>query len=304
MQAKWKAKMSEEQDITVETEVDAPESVEDVKVENVQNDEPELKEDENSQDEGEAEEEQPKTVEEKLADFEAKYEEKTRAIEAMQKKIDRQTAAYNAAQRAIQERDARLNEIMKSNAPEEKEPVVDDYETYDEYTNALADFKAKKILKEQEQKALVEKRTEEYNKLLAERASYVSGQEIEYIKENPRYEASKKEFDNFVKSAGIPQEVENAIVEAAFLGNVPQVIDYFGANNGEKLDEFEKISKLNPIQAAIEIYKIQQKLSSKPAAKKVEPLPRPVNAPKGGKSANKSLDDMSYEELKKRMGKK
>lgn len=293
MQAKpkGKAKMSNE-DVKIETTADADN---DVTVEEVQNevsddnDETQVESTEDTE-----EEEQPKTVEEKLAEVEAKYAEKERSVEAMQKKIDRQTAAYNAAQKAIQERDARLAELSNVNKPEVKEPSIDDFDTHEEYVNALADFRAEQRVRNKERELLQKQQQEAMNKMARERANLALQQEAEYIKENPRYEASKSEFESFVQTANVSPAVEQAIVESAFLGNVPAVIDYFGANNGERMDELAKISQMSPIQAGIEIYKIQQKLASKPKdVKENQPLPKPVSAPKGSKKAkvlNSSVD--------------
>lgn len=276
------------QDVTVEAA--AVEADNDVTVEEVQKQEPEIKDDvednaETESQEGEGEEEQPKTVEEQLAEAKEQADNAKKAQEAMQKKIDRQTAAYNKAQEALQkERQERQAALEKLNPVEEEEPQSDDFDTYQEYVDALSDFKAKQILQQKEVEFAQAKEKEAQIKMAQERDNIVKEQENEYVKVNPRYKASKNEFDQCLKTLNVNPQTENAIVEVVFDGNVPMLIDYFGSNNGEKLDEFEKITQLPPVKAAIEIYKIQQNLVA-PQVEKEKPLPKPVKAAPATKSS-------------------
>lgn len=296
--------MSNEQEVALETPTVA-ETDNEVKLEEVQKEEPENTDDaqdesqaDESQKEGETEEEQkPKTVEERLAEIESKYEEKSRAAEAMQKKIDRQTAAYNELQRKLQEERAQIQAKLNDNQEQAQEPNIDDYDSHDDYVNAVADYRAEQRVKAKERELLEKQQQEVVQKLAQERAQTALQQEAEYLKENPRYKASKSEFESFISTANVPPEVERAFVETAFLGNVPEIIDYFGANNGERLGELEAIAKMSPYQVAIEVYKIQQKLSSKPKEETKKPLPKPVVVPKGQSKASKSGKAMSPQEL-------
>lgn len=282
-------------DVTVEPSNDETE-IEDVKVEEAQAEEPEQQDDQ-SQTEGETEEEQkPKTVEERLADIEARYEEKVREAEAKQKKIDRQTAAYHELQKRLESERQAIQ--AKLEAPKDDAPNIDDYDTHEDYVNAVAEYKAKQLIKAKEQEFYQKQQQETMQKMQQERAKIALEQEAEYLKINPRYEASKNEFDSFVKTLQVDQAVENAIVEAAFIGNVPSIIDYFGGNNGERLDELAEIARKSPAQAAIEIYKIQQKLG-KPERKEEKPIPKPVASPKGTGKASKPVKDMNGKELLK-----
>lgn len=280
------------QDVTVEAT--AAKADNDVKVEEVQNEAPETKDEtgeetqaEESNQDGEAEEEQkPKTVEERLAEAEERTKNLEREAEAKQKKIDRQTAAYNELQRALEkermERQAKLDKVEQK-----PEPKVDDFETYEEYVDALSDYKADLRLQQKEAEMFEKQQAEKQQQLLQERARIRQEQETEYLKSNPMYKAAKAEFESFASRADIPTEVGNAIVEVVYKGNIPQVIEYFGANNGERMDELIAITKMSPVEAGIEIYKVQQKLGA-PKKEETKPLPKPVKAAPASKST-KSL---------------
>jgi hypothetical protein len=284
---------NEAQDVTVETPT-AEAADNDVKVEAVETEVEETEVKTSPETEGDITE-----AEEPQETVEAKLERLERENAGKQKAIDRKTAAYHSAQRALDERNRQIEELKAISKPEEQqEPVIDDFETHDEYVNAVADFRAEQRVQAKEQELLQAQKQEAINKVANERAAIANKQKAEYLATNPRYEASEGEFNSFITTAEVKPEVENAIVEAAFEGNVPAVIDYFGANNGENMDELAEIVRMSPIKAGIEIYKIQQKLG-KPQAKEKQPLPKPVKSPKGKSTGNKSLDDASGSDILK-----
>lgn len=281
------------QDVTVEPT--AGEADNDVTVEEVKNVEAEQTDEsiDESPKEAEAEEEQkPKTVEERLTAAEQRAEKLEREAESKQKKIDRQTAAYTEMQRALERERQEFQEKLATSKPTEAtEPSIDDYDTHDEYINALVDYKAETRVKAKEAELFEKQQAAQQQKLAQERASIALEQEAEYLKVNPMYKASKAEFEAFAKTAQVNPAVESAIVSQTYKGNVPQLINYFGENNGENMDELIAISKMTPVEAAVEIYKVQQKLVA-PKSKETKPLPKPVKAAPAAKST-KSLEKSS-----------
>lgn len=211
--------------------------------------------------------------------------------EQMQKKIDRQTAAYTALQKTHQQRQQEFEAIqskIQTEAPQE--PKIDDFETFEDFDKARVDFISKQA-EQTAQKKLIEQQQEQQKAALAqERTRLVAEQESEFLASNPNYAASKQEFNSFIGSMNVNPATENAIVEQSFKGNVPQIIDYFGANNGENIGKLQEISQMNAIDAAIEIYKIQQSLKA-PALKENKPLPKPLNKPKGQGAPKKDLSE-------------
>lgn len=272
----------------------ASEAETDVKVEDVQETEPETQEEANevdSSEEGEVEEQPEETVEQRLERLEKERE-------SLEKKNSRQVAAYNRLQEALEkERKERQEALVKADAVDTKQPNIDDFNTLDEYNEAVSDWKAEQKIKAKEAEIAQRQQQENIRKIQEERAKIANEQEVEYLKTNPRYKASKQEFESYIKVANVNPQVEDAIVSMAYKGNVPQLVDYFGDNNGERLDEFEKITQMSPIDAAIEIYKIQQKLVT-PKKTENKPLPKPVKA----SPASKSVKDLSDGSVLKNLG--
>lgn len=226
-----------------------------------------------------------KSVEERLAELEKDNESKQTAI-------NRRTAALSQANKKIEELQREYKEVQSKLLPEEpaEKPKIEDFESYEEFQSAnekyiRKDAEAKAIKKVQEEQLEAQRQ-----KVVEERNALVSKQEAEYIQTNPNYFDSLTEFQSFVNAAQVDPAVEHAIVDQAFKGSVPQVIDYFAGNNGENLDQLGEISRMSPIDAAIEIYKIQQTLKA-PEKKETKPAPAPVNKPKGGGKPRKNLAD-------------
>ena len=237
---------------------------------------------------------------------EAKAERLERAQKAMQEKIDRQTAAYNQVQRALQQRTQEYEQRLASyqSKTQEKEPVIEDFDTLADFQEARDKYVSQKAKSEYEQELTQQQMRIAQAKLIQERESMRVKQEAEYLEINPRYEDSKKEVGTFLQMSNASPEVASAVEAQAFKGNIPALIDYFGANNGEKLGELQAIIQMSPIEAAVEIYKVQQKIGApKKSEEKQQPKP---SKPLAGKSTGgrKSLSEMSGEEILKWVNKK
>lgn len=276
-------------DVEVQTQ-DAPEVIEEA----AQETENEVSNDDVSQDEAQEVELTP----------EQKLEKLENDLEARQKKIDRQTAAYADLQKA---HDRKMQELQQMQAqiksePAKQEPSIDDFDTYDEYVNAVADFRAEHKAKEYQQNLLNQQEQIQRQQMMQQRAQVVKEQEAEYLVQKPEYAASKQEFFSYVSNleqvGALRPEIIEVITTQAHKGNVPQVIDYFGSNNGANLDELRNIANMTPVEAGIEIYKIQQKLASAtPAKKETKPAPKPLDKPKGGSKSSKPISKMTGKEL-------
>jgi len=255
-------------------DVETP-TTEDVKVET-----PETKE---TVDEPTTEETEPElTVEEKL-------EKAEQDIATKQKKIDRQTAANRKTQQLYEEQRQereKLAGLIEKQQPD-KEPVIDDFETHEEYVDALVKYRSKAEVQKQQQERLLHEEQIRDEQVNTERLQLRTSQETEFIVDNPMYKAAANEVDIYVKELGntAPGTTQEAVIAQLYRGNVPQVINYFGANNGENLSELGDLSRLSPPEAAVEIYKIQQKLGA-PTKKETKPSPTPVKVEKGSSSNN------------------
>jgi len=235
--------------------------------------------------EGEEDGEPEISLEERLTQLE-------RDVASKQKAINRKTAAYSDLQKA-HERQLKefkaLEERVQVEAPD-LEPKIDDYDSYQEYDDARLEYLKSKAEQEAQTNLLNKQREEQQQALKQEREAESQRQETEYLKVNPSYSASKEEFLHFIQTVKVSPAVENAFVEQIFEGNVPEIIDYFGRNNGENMDKLHEIAKMSPVKAGIEVYKIQQSLKT-PQKKEVKPASVPVKKPRGAGAQKKSLDD-------------
>ena len=226
-------------------------------------------------------------------------EEKTTRLErenaGKQKKIDRQTAANRASnekQEKLRQENEKLQALIVQQKPE-TEPKVDDFETHEEYNDAVKDYISKQAKAEAQQEFLAQQQHVQQEQLTNERMTLRRSQEAEYIVENPMYNAAANEVGAYIKSLDVSHGTEEAVISQLYDGNVPSVIDYFGSNNGENLEELGQISRLSPPQAAVAIYKIQQKLSANPVKTKTTPKVTPVKVQRGDSKAFKPLSKKS-----------
>lgn len=278
----------EAQDVTVEPAVDtAP--IQDVKVEPA---EEEVKETEAKTSPETEVKEAELTVEDKLKNAEAKQA-------GMQKAIDRKTADHHAMQRKLdgqrQELEAQAKLLVQQTP--DKEPVLDDYESHDEYVDAVATFRAKALVTKERQNMIAEQQKANDQVVMNERIKLRHEQEATYMVDNPLYKTSVVEVDSYIKTLESTAPVQEAVIGQLYRGNVPEIINYFGSNNGENLSELGRISSLTPPEAAVEIYKIQQKLAATPSKKETKPKTTPVTTKKGGPRSDKSLAKSDGKEI-------
>lgn len=220
-------------------------------------------------------EEVEQTPEEKLAESE-------KLTAQQQKKIDRQTASYSALQKTYQEQMQELETLrsqIKTEAPQE--PKIEDFDTFEDFDKARVEFISKQAEQSAQDKLLQQQQEMQAQQQLKARMDLRASQEADYIKDNPNYRASVNEVEAFLQTVKLAPGTGDAVLDVIYDGNVPQMIDYFGKNNGENLGQLAEIASMNPVQAGIAIYKIQQSLTA-PAPKEKTPPPKPLNKPAGG----------------------
>lgn len=257
--------------------------------------EPTQEESDNSE-ETPVEEAQKEEVQEEV-DYKSRYEKLEKESKARQDKINKQRAALSQNNKKVQELSAQLEALQVSQAAVSKEPVVDDYETFEEFTDALASYKADALVKSSQEKMLLEqKQIAEAEKQRVQNEQF-NRAEADYRVKNPNYDLAKDELAKHIEVFPVNTPVANAILEQASRGgNVAEIINYFGADNGAKIPEFDRIAALSPTEAAVEIYKIQTSLKNvSPVVK--NPLPKPIKSLNGGAKLKRSpQDSMSINE--------
>lgn len=179
----------------------------------------------------------------------------------------------------------------------EGKPKQDDFETHEEWVEAVAEWKAETKLKEREEKSReAQVKTELQSKL----SSF-----------QQKCQALAKDLPDFVEAM---EEVEDIVPSIT----VQDVL--FSSENGAQIayelakdrKEFERINSLSPIRAAMELGRIDARIESSKESKETKTKPTTTRAPKpitpiNGKSAesaprsifDKTLTQAQYEALRR-----
>lgn len=162
----------------------------------------------------------------------------------------------------------------------EGKPSLDQYESYDDYTEALADWKYKVNDAEKSAKQEAEKVTQ--------RRSEIQKSFIERIE---KFKESTPDYDEVVADIA-DMDLSTAVFEAVAESDLSAELTYYFGNN---IDDLERINKLTPLHAAREIGRIEAKLSTPEAKpiKKQSSAPDPVS-PVGGSKASVSPDTSKF----------
>lgn len=228
----------------------------------------------------EVEKQEPETV----TLTKAELDEQKNAVAAKER-----ARAERKLQRELQAVEARFNEKLEASKetpkPIEGKPSLDKFDTYDEYIDALTDWKIEQKAVERDTKEKVESENLSRKQVMADHAS--------------REDKARTQFADYDDVAGNIADVDftvNPDIGRTILTSdiSPQLIYYFGKD----LDELERINNLSPYAAAREIGKIEAKILSKPI--QTSSAPSPIS-PVTGRSAESGLNDnLSAEEWIKR----
>lgn len=218
-----------------------------------------------------------------------------RERDTLKKKNSRQKAALKA-----------LNERQQQQQPQAEakplgdEPKPEDFETQEDFVNAVVEYRTEKAtqakLEEQRQQAHLLEQQELMNK----RAAIKKESEDKFREINPNYDEADQEVRSFYETnaQSINPHTYFAIVDAVYdYGDVAELTNYFGENNGERIDELDAISRMSPVKAGIEIYKISQSLKSTNKQTTKNPLPKPPKKVEGKSQASKPLAKRSGKDV-------
>ena len=279
----------------------------------------EEKEESTEGDESEAEEDDDSSEKEdddsdKEDDEEKPKEDKKPKRSGIQRRINKLNARIQAAneqaemwrQEALKNKASDpLDDESKETVKADGKPVSDNYETYDEYMEALADWKAEQKL--EAYKAKVE--AESLKAKVADRVSTHNSRVDAYRSENSDFDSDLADFfedqgDDFKLSMAVEETITDSEIG-------PQLLHELIKNP----EEFERINSLGAMGAARAIGRLESKIEAessksstekKVEAKKTTNAPKPLAAVKAkGSAVSKSLDQMSQKEYEAyRMSKK
>lgn len=192
-----------------------------------------------------------------------------------------QRIAFLESQIAAKEAPQKTDNPVIEDSDQPKRPNPDDFETNDEYIEALTDWKIEQRELEKERKA----KAESAKRSLEEKQAAFAAQVKEFKKEVDDFDEVIAEVDDII--------VSPALCEALFASEMGAQVVYELAKNR---DEFARINKLGVVAAAKEIGKIEALLTKKkesPTVKKTTsapPPPKPV-----GRSSEKAVRRSIYD---------
>jgi hypothetical protein len=156
-------------------------------------------------------------------------------------------------------------------------PPIEQFNSPDEYADALAERKAEELLARREQARMQSEIIESYH---------------------DKEEDARNKYDDFEQVAYNPKlPITDAMAQTIQASEVgPDMAYYLGSNPKEA----ERISRLSPLQQAKELGKIEAKLADNPVVKKTSSAPAPIapiTARSSGSSATDTTDPRSIKSM-------
>lgn len=222
-----------------------------------------------------------------------------------QKRIDELTRKFREAERRADIAETRLSErdrLSDKDKPKEKDPDPnvategkpnkDDFDTYEEYYEALADWRADQKIAE------FKKQNEE-----SKQKAFITQKEAEFRSKMAKGNETYSDFKDVVFDNTVP--ITETVVSILRESEIPADIAYFLGKNRKEASE---IARMTPIQAAKAIGKIEaeiladRKENPTPAAqptKTISSAPPPIKPVKASAVVDKDPEKMDHEEYRK-----
>jgi len=205
------------------------------------------------------------------------------------------------AERKLQEAEGKKGGKAKPETQDDEgEPDPSDFDSYDEYLDSLADWKADQKIGAKGKKG---------DKAADDDSSKDKGdQDAEFTEaledvQDAFSETRKtlKDFDEVIGQEDL--QITRDMVVAMADSDDPGAIAY---HLGKNKQEAARIAKLSPIAQAKEIGKIEAKLAAKPQqpGKKTTSAPDPIDPVKGSDSTSKAPQDMDFAEYERTQNEK
>lgn len=200
------------------------------------------------------------------------------------KRIDELTANWRAAER----REEQLRQLLAQQLtqpqppqtfqpaqpqPTNERPVLEQFDSYESFTEALTDWKATQAVQTALQQREAAQRQAEEQRLQAERARTWEQRATDAT---TRY----ADFNEVALNRDLP--VSPAMAEVIqSVDNGPDVLYHLGRNPAEAA----RIAALSPAQAAFALGSLAASLSAPPTKATPRPVPQPINPLAGGNAA-------------------
>lgn len=265
------------------------EQVDEIVVENAPQQEAETQEDGSAQEEEQQENPENK-AEEKPED---KYSKKARkAIKYREKLLSRERQEKAELAKQLNEMRAEIEAIKTGKQAVDSKPKQEDFSTWEDYNEALADWKVEQKLKdfEAKQAKAAEPKPQDAKELRSQERMQVHEQRAaELSKTIPDYVQVLSEVSEEIDD--LPTSLQELILE---LDDAPAAIYVLA-----KEDRLERLADMPLNLAAAELIRAREKATQFVAPKQtITKAPPPVNGARGvGGSTRKSTSDMSAKDL-------
>jgi hypothetical protein len=205
-----------------------------------------------------------------------------------QERVNEITRARREAERRAQYLEQELA-AMRSQQPShhqpqqhDRPPALQDYATPEEWGAAIADYSARRALSQAEQ------RFQQHDQFRTQQqiADQFAAKEAAFAATHPDY---MERVGEMVAAVPLPQEILN-VIGSSDLG---VDVAYHLATH---LDVADRLARMSPVAAAVEIGRIEARLSAPKPSKPVTNAPAPVPTVGGGSIASKDPDRMTVEE--------
>lgn len=207
-----------------------------------------------------------------------------------QERVNEITRARREAERRAQFLEQQLAQLQQTQpqrqAPQsnERPPSLQEFQTVEEWGEAIADYSARQALSRAEQTFQQRDQYQSQQQI----AQQFQAKEAAYASTVPDYMDRVSELTS---SIALPNEVLMAISQS---DHGPAVAYHLA----QHLDVADRLSRMHPVAAAVEIGRIEARLSA-PKPKPVTQAPAPVPTLSGSSVAGKDLSAMSYEDYKR-----
>lgn len=219
-------------------------------------------------------------------------QEATESKPWFQKRFNKLTAQREAERRRADELQAMLDKAIsgRQQEPAQKEvapsaspkPKMDQFESDEEYFEALSDWKVDQKISHLEKTRKAEIQANEQEQARIKELSTYEQKRIATVTAGRELHEDWDEVINSLSGDTLTKDMAKAIFET----DKPAEVSYFLGKNPEEAD---RISKLNPYKRAIELGKIEVRLETK-APKKTTQAPPPIKQV-GGKTSISAAPD-------------
>lgn len=273
----------EPQDEMEEILEDGNETVEEVEEEALETEDEESEEEEVA--EGEPAPKKKKTLDERLKTIKSATWEKKEAERKMQATEQR----INDANRNLDEKIAKLEARENAATLEESRPLSENYDTHEEYVDATMDWKIKKattpVTKAPEQQTQAPQPSynpewdDKRNEALDNHEDFKQNEDnlVADLMDHPKRSGTQEEYN---KRIAFSNEISNIITNSE---RSIELVQHLGKNRATT----RKLGRLSPVQAAMEIGRLEERLARK-SVKKITKAPRSVTGQRGGGGAPSS----------------